>query len=162
MPPDPQRRSGPLRKPDLQSRSACETNDEDQYSEVSTGVDVCEICDYAEAEGWWGPGHRGTHCRFCHRGRPGAWWTGRAEAHCVARLEDGSRCCLHFSRDSVAEKHRVDGRCLSLSAVVALRRPTGEPVFDLQTRKSAESGDALVRRKDRRRSACLVVVQVFY
>ena len=26
----------------------------------------CAPCDYADRHGWWGPDHKGTHCRDCH------------------------------------------------------------------------------------------------
>lgn len=90
----------------------------------SSSVEVCEPCEHADREGWWGPGHRGTHCRNCHRS-----WTGYAEAHCV-------ECCLHFSTDRVADAHRVGGRCMTLSDLMAVHRPTGARVFDVSTRAS--------------------------
>lgn len=53
----------------------------------------CELCTYAAARGSWPPGHRGTHCRRCHRS-----WTGRRQAHCAT-------CCEHFSADGAFLRH---------------------------------------------------------
>ena len=61
-------------------------------------AEPCSICAYADRHGWWGPGHRGTHCRGCHRS-----WTSTREAHCVV-------CHAHFSADSAAERHWVKGQ----------------------------------------------------
>lgn len=124
-------RAGPKEGP-ARDRAACEPHDTSQHSTRSIGVDTsCETCRHAELHGWWGPKRRGTHCRHCHRS-----WTGKSESHCVGKLEDGSQCCLHFSRDSIGNRHRVDGRCLTLPELMALRKSTGEPLFDLETRRS--------------------------
>lgn len=79
---------------------------------------ACEICVYANEHGSWPTDHRGTHCRECHRS-----WSGKREVHCAA-------CCLHFSADSVADKHYVRGQCL-------------DPI-DMLTR-TAQNGDLLFR-----------------
>ena len=65
---------------------------------LTAPVDSCQTCAYADAHGWWGPGHQGTHCRGCHRS-----WTSRTQAHCVA-------CHCHFSSANAAELHFCDGR----------------------------------------------------
>ena len=59
--------------------------------------DACPLCAYAGAHGWWGTGHKGTHCRRCHRS-----WTSTREAHCVV-------CHAHFTADSAAEHHWPKG-----------------------------------------------------
>lgn len=41
-------------------------------------------------------------------------------------MADG--CCLHFSADSVAEKHRVAGRCITAEELSELRKEDGTPV----------------------------------
>ena len=61
-------------------------------------AEPCETCAYADAHGWWGPGHQGTHCRGCHRS-----WTSRREAHCTV-------CHGHFIGDSAAELHWRHGQ----------------------------------------------------
>ena len=64
---------------------------------------ACPVCARSEEHGWLG--QPGAHCRRCHRS-----WTSRAEAHCTARLEDGARCCAHFSSNSAADHHWLKGR----------------------------------------------------
>ncbi len=59
---------------------------------------TCKTCTYADEHGWWGPGHRGTHCRGCHRS-----WTSTRETHCAV-------CHAHFTGDGPAELHWCDGR----------------------------------------------------
>jgi hypothetical protein len=56
-------------------------------------VVACPICAYADAHGWWGPNHRGTHCRKCHRS-----WTAKGATHC-------SVCWEHFATDGTAQLH---------------------------------------------------------
>jgi hypothetical protein len=53
--------------------------------------------------GWHGLA-RGTKCPHCSR-----VWTSAREAHCRARLSDGSYCCSHFSSTSSADHHWVGG-----------------------------------------------------
>jgi hypothetical protein len=91
---------------------------------LSSSLEDCQPCDHAAREGWWGPGHRGTHCQDCHRS-----WTGYAEAHCA-------ECHLHFSTDHVAAAHRVGDHCMTLSDLRAVRRESGSPVFDTRSRAS--------------------------
>lgn len=58
-----------------------------------TTVETCGPCEYAAKENWWGPDHRGTHCRDCHRS-----WRGTAQAHCAG-------CHEHFSSTSTFDLH---------------------------------------------------------
>lgn len=75
---------------------------------------TCPVCTHADEHGWWGPDHRGTHCRDCHRS-----WTGLKEAHCTV-------CCAHFSTDNHAESHRgVRGACIPPGDVLR-NTPQGE------------------------------------
>jgi hypothetical protein len=53
----------------------------------------CSVCDQVTTLGWWGPDHRGTHCRKCHRS-----WTAKGAAHCPV-------CCEHFATDATAQLH---------------------------------------------------------
>lgn len=76
----------------------------------------CSTCDYADRHGWFGPGHRGTHCRGCHRS-----WTGLKEAHC-------RRCHRHFSTPNNFDLHLTPKGCaepgdLRSKAGVPLLRP---------------------------------------
>jgi hypothetical protein len=64
-------------------------------SERATGP--CSVCAYAASHGWWGPNHRGTHCRMCHRS-----WTAKRAAHCPV-------CCEHFATDATAQLHWAGG-----------------------------------------------------
>lgn len=65
----------------------------------------CPWCEHARLHGWWGPdipaGH--THHPCCHQTMSGRIW------HCPGGTWGG--CCRSFSRDSHADKHRVDGHC---------------------------------------------------
>lgn len=85
---------------------------------------MCDICAYADVHGSWPKSLRGTHCRDCHRS-----WSGFRESHCAAVRPDGSVCCLHFSADSVAEKHRVKDRCMTREEMRSQTRPNGDLVF---------------------------------
>ena len=58
---------------------------------------TCEHCEHAHRYGWWGPRHKGTHCRRCHLS-----WTARAQQHCTV-------CCSHFSSESAANLHWGSG-----------------------------------------------------
>ena len=71
---------------------------------------TCEPCAYADEHGWWGPGHKGTHCRVCH-----ASWSGLARAHCVL-------CHQTFSTNGVADLHWGRGVHHDPATVPALRR----------------------------------------
>lgn len=126
MPGDHKRQEpAPQNRLSAMSQEACENHlDSRQPTTILMGVDECETCAYAEDHGWWGPDHRGTHCQDCHRS-----WTGMRESHCV-------ECHLHFSTDSIGDKHRDRGQCLPISAMTSMRRRTGEPIFDLQSRAS--------------------------
>lgn len=58
----------------------------------------CSPCTYAAEHGWWGPEHKGTHCRVCHKS-----WGGTTRAHCTV-------CHETFASDGVAQHHwRKDG-----------------------------------------------------
>lgn len=69
---------------------------------------TCPTCSYADAHGWWGPDHQGTHCRDCHRS-----WASKAQAHCAV-------CCAHFTTDGVAELHWRSSRHVDPSQVDGL------------------------------------------
>lgn len=84
----------------------------------------CDICTHAAFFGSFPPSLRGTHCSDCHRS-----WSGFRESHCAAIRPDGSTCCLHFSADSVAEKHRVGDRCLTRDEMLKHVSKDGKPVF---------------------------------
>jgi hypothetical protein len=70
---------------------------------------ACDPCAHAAAHGWWGPDHRGTHCRDCH-----ASWAGYARAHCTV-------CHETFASAGVAEAHWLRGVHHDPSTVPALR-----------------------------------------
>lgn len=86
-------------------------------------MSACVVCAYAAEYGSWPLSHRGTHCDHCHRS-----WAGFKEAHCVA-VNDGRVCCLHFSTDVLAEKHRVGGRCLTETELLVFAAKNGRRVF---------------------------------
>lgn len=73
-------------------------------------MSACSVCDYADQHGWWGPDHRGTHCRACHRS-----WTSTREAHCAV-------CCAHFTGDTAFERHWPKGRHADPATVGGLHR----------------------------------------
>jgi len=75
-----------------------------------TRPDPCAVCSYADEHGWWGPGHKGTHCRDCHRS-----WTGTAKAHCTL-------CHETFSTNGVADLHWLRGVHHEPCTVKALRQ----------------------------------------
>lgn len=86
---------------------------------------VCVPCDYARAHGYWGdtiPASK-THHPCCHLTISSKVW------HCVA-------CCRSFSRDSHADKHRVNGQCVD---------PT---VLRTKPRDGSPSRPVLVQRDD--------------
>lgn len=86
----------------------------------------CQICMYAAEHGSWPPGLRGTHCPECSRS-----WAGKREAHC-------SECHSHFSADSVADKHRRAGRCMTSEEMLSERTQNGGKVFTESRSKSGE------------------------
>lgn len=92
---------------------------------------TCIPCRNAAEIGWWGPEHRGTHCRVCHRS-----WTGLTEAHCV-------KCHEHFASPSTADLHDPAGVCQKPRDAV---RKDGLPVFAARQRRS---GLVWVRWDDR-------------
>lgn len=51
----------------------------------------CAPCAFAAVHYWFGPDHKGAHCRDCHRS-----WTGLSEVHCHL-------CHEHFSAGSTAD-----------------------------------------------------------
>jgi len=53
----------------------------------------CGLCTYAAVHGWWGPDHKGTHCRDCH-----ASWSGIGKAHCTV-------CHQTFASNAAADHH---------------------------------------------------------
>lgn len=77
---------------------------------------TCDPCAHADAHGWWGPDHAGTHCRDCHRS-----WTAPKQAHCA-------RCHEQFNSERVFDTHL--SHCGG--ALAALRRENGNPVFDVR------------------------------
>lgn len=84
---------------------------------------TCPVCAFADEHGWWGPGHRGTHCRDCHRS-----WTALKEAHCTA-------CHEHFSTDAHAQSHRgPNGSCRHPSAVLRTTAQGNRPRLRLVDR----------------------------
>lgn len=54
---------------------------------------LCPICTHVEAHGSYGPAHRGSHCRGCHRS-----WSGTYQAHCAT-------CHRHFASPAAFEHH---------------------------------------------------------
>jgi hypothetical protein len=91
----------------------------------------CEICAHAAEHGSWPQwllNKGGTHCGLeadaCHR-----TWTAKREAHCVGTRIDGAPCHAHFSADSVADKHRDRGHCLTPDEMVSKQTKKGEKVF---------------------------------
>lgn len=83
----------------------------------------CDICLYAAEHGSWPPTHRGTHCE-CHRS-----WTGRREAHCMGTTREGIVCHQHFSADSVADRHRRGGYCMTREEMTVTRSKSGVLLF---------------------------------
>lgn len=71
---------------------------------------ACAVCAFATDHGWWGPDHRGTHCRGCH-----ASWSGTAKAHCTV-------CHETFSTAGVAEAHWRRGVHVPPATVAGLAR----------------------------------------
>ncbi|MDA8380327.1 MAG: hypothetical protein M0020_05795 [Actinomycetota bacterium] len=69
---------------------------------------TCETCAYANAHGWYGPGH-GAHCRVCH-----ASWKSMALAHCTV-------CHETFSTNGTADLHWRRSTHLDPRGVAALR-----------------------------------------
>lgn len=86
----------------------------------------CEICMYAAETGSWPVTHRGTHCGDdgCHRS-----WTASKEAHCMGTEADGTPCHKHFSADSVADRHRRGGYCMTREEMLIARSKTGAKVL---------------------------------
>lgn len=80
---------------------------------------ICDPCLNAHKYGWWGPDHKGTHCRGCHRS-----WTALKESHCP-------ECHQSFSADSLADRHRVGGRCLTGEKLSVLETRSGRLVMRL-------------------------------
>lgn len=60
------------------------------------------------------------HCRDCHR-----TWTGTSQAHCVG-------CHHHFSSNSAADRHVIDGECRPPEQCVT---SNGVPLLGLRTDK---------------------------
>lgn len=86
---------------------------------------TCTPCENAETLGWWGPDHKGTHCRGCHRS-----WTGLGEGHCTV-------CHLHFGPGGQAWDVHFDGdRHRSLAELTGLRSEAGEPRFKVVVKPS--------------------------
>lgn len=93
----------------------------------------CPTCSYAEGNGWWGPGHAGTHCQGCHRS-----WTSKAQSHC-------SECCRHFGSDSAGDAHRRGDRCVDPAGVERFDTADGliwggrdpEAMADLRARRGS-------------------------
>jgi hypothetical protein len=81
----------------------------------------CPVCAYAAAHGSWPPDHRGTHCPECGRS-----WAAKRQSHCAL-------CHQSFSADSVGDKHRVDGKCLTSDEMRERVTNTGKPVFRMDT-----------------------------
>ena len=107
----------------------------------------CPICAFADTRGWYG--RPGAHCRDCHRS-----WTSKVEAHCAA-LEDGTRCCEHFSSNSAADLHWLKGRHVSPETIRRLvRRETAHgPVWT-----DAEAVERLEKLAVARRGAAIARV----
>lgn len=94
---------------------------------------TCGICAYAVEHGSWPADFRGTHCD-CHRS-----WTASKEAHCCV-------CHQHFSVDTLADKHRVGGHCMTPDEMRKATTKSGKPVFrECETSKGMlwRNGDAL-------------------
>lgn len=76
----------------------------------------CETCTYAGEHGWWGPDHRGTHCRGCHRS-----WAALAQSHCTD-------CHRHFGSNEAGDAHRVGDECRDPRGFSRYDTPDG-PIF---------------------------------
>lgn len=105
----------------------------------------CAPCAHAARHGWWGPNHRGTHCRGCHRS-----WTGLAEAHCVG-------CHEHFTTNGTADLHRQAGQCVPPGS---LRRKDGSPVLVPSTKARFHSGVTWGQPDNRQPSTRAVAVSL--
>lgn len=81
----------------------------------------CVPCRNAAEIGWWGPDHKGTHCRGCHRS-----WTGLKEAHC-------QRCHEHFGSVRASDLHDPGFVCFRPENLV---RKDGTAVFGSRDRAS--------------------------
>lgn len=79
-------------------------------------MNCCGVCAYADEHGWWGPGHRGTHCRVCHRS-----WTSLTSSHCTV-------CHRHFGSDVAADAHRIGNVCDDPKGFPVWRTDQG-PIF---------------------------------
>lgn len=86
----------------------------------------CRICVVALETGSWPVEHKGSHCPDCHRS-----WAGRRESHCPG-------CHAHFSADSVGDKHRRKGACLTREEMLTTQSEAGVPVFRVDTTPRGE------------------------
>lgn len=89
---------GPARRAPVAGRGAPGVECSPPPGPPEPSLTDCAPCAYAREHGWWGPAHRGTHCRDCHHS-----WTSRKEAHCTV-------CHEHFASVTAAEMHWCDGR----------------------------------------------------
>jgi hypothetical protein len=81
---------------------------------------TCVPCSNAEIRGWWGPDHKGTHCRDCHRS-----WTGTTQVHCVG-------CHEHFTSARAFDAHLTHCAPDARETLPVAVRNDGNPVFVLR------------------------------
>lgn len=91
---------------------------------------ACAICVHADEHGWWGPGHRGTHCTQCHR------HFGSNEAGDAHRLGDACRDPRGFARYDTPDGPIFGGRDPEDMAALRARRAAGHSA------ETAERGTA--------------------